>query len=213
VISDCFEQSAGEKFLEVMGLERASWEVMRRQDLATVDRTHLDGLYSEVEAKAADYELVRLSGAAPADMLDDIGRLAESINDAPTDELDIEDEAFPADRVRAMEEAQFARGRRHYRLLARHRSTGELAGHTVVVAEIEQPWVGWQLDTSVARHHRGHRLGVLLKIAMLQWLRETEPQLRSLITWNAAANSHMVGINERLGYDVLANGIGWQRRI
>jgi hypothetical protein len=83
----------------------------------------------------------------------------------------------------------------------------------VIATEVEQPWLGWQLDTSVARQHRGHRLGVLLKTEMLRWLRVTEPHLRSIITWNAAANSHMVGINEQLGYTVVGKGIGWQRRL
>ena len=213
VISDSFEGTPGEKFLETMGFERASVAIQRRQDPATVDWPHLDRLYVEAEAKSADYELVRLPGETPAEMLADVGRMAESINDAPTDDLDIEDEAFPADRIRAMELAQAARGRRNYRLLARHRSSGELAGHTVVAVEIEQPWSSWQLDTSVARSHRGHRLGQLLKIAMLHWMRDEEPQVRSLITWNAESNDHMVGINELLGYAPIGRGIECQRRL
>jgi GNAT superfamily N-acetyltransferase len=213
VISDSFEGTPGEKFLETMGFERASVAIQRRQDPATVDWPQLDRLYVAAEAKSADYELVRLPGETPAEMLADVGRMAESINDAPTDDLDIEDEAFPADRIRAMELAQAARGRRNYRLLARHRSSGELAGHTVVAVEIEQPWSSWQLDTSVARSHRGHRLGQLLKIAMLHWMRDAEPQVRSLITWNAESNDHMVGINELLGYAPIGRGIECQRRL
>ncbi len=213
VLSDSFEGTPGEKFLETMGFERASVAVQRRQDPATVDWPHLDRLYAEAEAKSADYELVRLPGETPAEMLADVGRMAESINDAPTDDLDIEDEAFPADRIRAMELAQEARGRRNYRLLARHRSSGEFAGHTVVAVEVEQPWSSWQLDTSVARSHRGHRLGQLLKIAMLHWMRDEEPQVRSLITWNAESNDHMVGINELLGYTPIGRGIECQRRL
>ena len=41
-----------------------------------------------------------------------------------------------------------------------------------------QPHVGGQGDTAVARHHRGHRLGLLLKIDMIRWLAEVEPQLK-----------------------------------
>jgi RimJ/RimL family protein N-acetyltransferase len=54
----------------------------------------------------------------------------------------------------------------------------------------------------VTRPHRGHRLGLLVKTAMLQWLAEAEPQLERIITWNAVANEHMIGINEALGYEV-----------
>jgi GNAT superfamily N-acetyltransferase len=213
VLTEAFDGTPGEKFLETMDFEPASVAIMRRQDPATVARPHLDRLYKDAEAKAADYELVRLRGDTPAGMLDDVGRLAESINDAPTDDLEIEDEAFPADRIRKMDLAQRARGRRSYRLLARHRPSGELAGHTLVSVEIEQPWLAWQLDTAVARHHRGHRLGQLVKIAMLLWMRDEEPQVRSLITWNAESNAHMVGINELLGYTVIGRAAEYQRRL
>jgi GNAT superfamily N-acetyltransferase len=212
VTTDCFDDTPAVRFLETTGFERASVEVVREQDPATVDCSQLDRLYAEAEARSADYELVRIPGETPATMLDDVGRLAESINDAPTDDLDMEDEAFPADRIRAMEIAQQARRRRIYRLIARHRSSGELAGHTVLAVEVEQPWLGSQLDTSVARQHRGHRLGLLLKIAMLHWMRDLEPQLRSITTSNAASNAHMVGINEALGYVPIGRGIAWQRR-
>ncbi|HYJ67438.1 MAG TPA: GNAT family N-acetyltransferase [Nocardioidaceae bacterium] len=213
VLSEAFDGTPAEMFLEVMGFERASVAVMRRQDLATADWPHLDRLYADAEAKSADYELVRLTGETPAHLLDDVGRLAESINDAPTDDLEVEDEAFPADRIRKMDRAQLARGRRSYRLLARHRSSGELAGHTVVAVEIEQPWLAWQLDTAVARGHRGHRLGQLLKIAMLQWMRDEEPQVRSLSTWNAESNAHMVAINELIGYTAIGRAAEFQRRL
>jgi GNAT superfamily N-acetyltransferase len=213
VLTEAFDGTPGEKFLETRGFEPASVAIMRRQDPATADWSHLDRLLRDAEAKSADYELIRLSGETPAHMLDDVGRLAESINDAPTDDLEIEDEAFPADRIRKMELAQVARGRRSYRTLARHRPSGELAGHTVVSVEREQPWLAWQLDTAVARDHRGHRLGQLLKIEMLRWMRDEEPQVRSLITWNAESNAHMVGINELLGYTVIGRAVECQRRL
>jgi len=55
----------------------------------------------------------------------------------------------------------------------------------------------------VARPHRGHRLGLLTKAAMLDWLASAEPGLQRLVTWNAASNKHMVAINEALGYELL----------
>jgi len=139
--------------------------------------------------------------------------MTEAINDAPTDDLDVEDEVFSPDRIRAFEAAQDAYERRVYRLVARHRGTGELAGHTMVGVSVQHPWQAWQLDTSVVRMHRGNRLGLLLKAEMLGWLRESEPQLHRLDTWNAASNAYMIGINEKLGYRVLARTIGWQRHL
>jgi hypothetical protein len=48
---------------------------------------------------------------------------------------------------------------------------------------------------------------------MLRWLGEEEPQLRTLDTWNAASNAHMIKVNEVLGYHVVARGMTWQRHL
>jgi hypothetical protein len=87
-----------------------------------------------------------------------------------------------------------------YRVIARHRRTGEVGGHTMVITHPLRPHVGMQADTAVARHHRGHRLGLLLKIDMMRWLAEVEPQLEVIETWNNADNTFMINVNEALGY-------------
>ena len=70
----------------------------------------------------------------------------------------------------------------------------------MVVTEPSQPQFGHQADTAVARQHRGHRLGLLLKIDMMHWLAEVEPQLTIIQTWNNVDNSYMINVNEALGY-------------
>jgi hypothetical protein len=142
-----------------------------------------------------------------------VAQMTAAINDAPTDDLDIEDEVFTPERIRRFESAQLGRGRRIYRLVARERATGALAGHTVVGVEAERPWHSWQFDTSVLGAHRGHRLGLLLKADMLRWLADAEPQLRTLDTWNAASNAHMIRVNEALGYRVVAKETEWQKHL
>ena len=83
------------------------------------------------------------------------------------------------------------------------------------MASIDQdhPGFGAQMDTSVVRAHRGNSLGLLLKIEMLRWLGDAEPQLRVLDTWNAASNDHMIAVNERLGYRVIGEGLEWQKHL
>jgi RimJ/RimL family protein N-acetyltransferase len=117
----------------------------------------------------------------------------------------------PPARVRAYEAAQTSDGNRLYRVLARHRATGELAGHTVLVVDAERPDLGEQHDTAVLAEHRGHRLGLLLKAEMLRWLAEAEPRLRSIDTGNAGSNRHMIAVNQRLGYRVLGEEDEFER--
>ena len=94
----------------------------------------------------------------------------------------------------------WAAGNGRIESIARHRQTGEVGGHTVVATHPLRPEVGGQGDTAVARQHRGHRLGLLLKIDMMHWLAEVEPQLKIIQTWNNADNTFMINVNEALGY-------------
>lgn len=197
------------------GFVAKSVEVQRRQYLADLDGAgweRIDRLHAEAGARAGDYELLRLAGRTPERMLPALAELVAAINDAPTDELDVEDEKFPVERVRDYESAQVGSGRL-YRVLARHRPTGRLAGHTVVQVEDARRHLGWQHDTSVAAAHRGHRLGLLLKADMLRWLRDAEPQIDYVETWNARSNHHMIAVNETLGYRVTGTTVDYQRRL
>lgn len=208
--SECLEDGTGVPFLEAAGLKRASVDVQRRQDLRSLDYAVVGGEYDNAERAAAAYHLERVPAPTPENLIADVVHVTQAINDAPRDDFELEDEVFSAERVRAFEAAQAAQGRRIYRLAARGRATGGLAGHTVVAVDAERPWHAWQYDTSVVREHRGHRLGLLLKTGMLRWLAEEEPQVRTLDTWNAESNAHMIEVNEVLGYRVVARGFTWQ---
>jgi GNAT superfamily N-acetyltransferase len=213
VLASSAENSPAADFLKALGFDPAIEDIIRKQDLLGVDWVRLDREYAQAEPHAAGYELVRMPGETPDDMVEAVLRMTAAINDAPTGRLDVEDEVFSVERLRAFEAAERARNRRYYRLAARHVETGELAGHTMVGIDADQPGYGFQYDTSVLRAHRGRRLGVLLKIAMVRWLAQVEPQLRSIFTGNAASNSYMIRINELLGYEVVIKYVEWQRRL
>lgn len=199
-------------FARRQGYERKTIEVNRRQDVAALDWTSVQRLYDEAARAASEYELVRVSGTLPNELLDGMVAVTASINDAQ-DDLDIEDDEFTPERLRAYEHAQLMHDRSLYRVIARHRGTGELAGHSTITVERERPHIGEQADTAVSRNHRGHRLGALVKTGMLLWMREAEPALSQLDTWNAESNDHMIGINEQLGYRVVARAMAYQKTL
>jgi len=199
------------RFAVAHGYERRSAEVRRTQVVAEAPDPR--PIRDEALAAAADYELLRIEGYSPDDLVPGLVDLTAAINDAPIDDLEWEDEVFSPERVRAYEHAQIESGFRFRRLVARHRATGELAGHTVVVVDTEEPAYAEQHDTSVVAAHRGHRLGLLLKAEMLLWLAEAEPQLERISTWNAESNRHMIAVNDRLGYQVKGRSTEYQRRL
>lgn len=213
LVVEGWESDAARGFAARHGFELGSQWICRRQVMAEVDHELVDKLHDDAGRHATAYELVRRTGRTPDNELAALAELTASINDAPSDDLDFEDEVFDAERVRAYEDAQLAPGHTMLRVVARHRETGALAGHTVVVVDAERPWIGDQHDTAVARDHRGHRLGMLLKTEMLHWLRETQPQLRYVDTGNAESNVHMIAVNEQLGFRVMARGLEYQRSV
>jgi GNAT superfamily N-acetyltransferase len=200
-------------FAASVGLETRSKAIQRRQHLAELGPTLARDRYHEAAARAGDYELVRIAGRTPPELLGPLSELTAAINDAPTDDLDVEDEVFSPERLAAFEESTLARGLRLYRVVARHKGTGALAGHTALTVEIDRPALAEQQDTAVARAHRGHRLGLLLKAAMLLWLEDVEPQVRTVDTWNAESNEHMIAVNQALGYRVMGRALQFQMAV
>ncbi len=199
------------EFVTAHGYELRAREAQRRQVLAELDWDHIAALHEEARAQAAEYELFRRVGPSPVQEIAAVADVTASINDAPTDDLVWEDEAFPAERVESYERVQEARGDLLHRLVARHRTTGELVGHTVVVVDGERPHLGDQHDTAVMPAHRGHRLGLLLKTGMNLWLRQAQPQLERIDTWNAESNDHMLAVNDAMGYRVVGRQVLYQR--
>jgi GNAT superfamily N-acetyltransferase len=199
-VDTVMDDDGARKFVERFGFGYASHDARRRQWLAEVDQDKVTQLLGEAEAAAADYQVEHIVPPVPDETLQQMVEVTAAINDAPMGTLTFEDEVFDLGRLRDIETARERKGNRSYRVVARHRQTNEVGGHTQVVISPHRPQVGLQADTSVSRAHRGHRLGLLLKIDMMRWLAETEPQLEVLETWNNADNRFMIGVNELLGY-------------
>jgi GNAT superfamily N-acetyltransferase len=207
VVADALRNSAGERFLGALGLAVEPADQQREQDVAAIDWTDLDAVYGDALVRAAGYEIREIPPVAPDELLGELIAVISAINDAPVDPRHAEPERYPPERIRAYEEGCDALGRTGYRLVTVHAASGEFAGYTGMAVDTERPWYGYQYVTSVRSGHRGHRLGLLLKIAMLRLLREREPALRTVGTWNSAENAHMIAVNERLGYRLVAEAV------
>ncbi len=63
------------------------------------------------------------------------------------------------------------------------------------------------------REHRGHGLGLAMKVANLRAVTERHPGVRSISTWNAAENAPMIAVNDEMGFGVVAHAAYWLREI
>jgi RimJ/RimL family protein N-acetyltransferase len=77
---------------------------------------------------------------------------------------------------------------------------GPLVAFTDLQVPLAQPQRAHQGGTLVLREHRGHRLGALVKAAVLRELGETLPVVRRISTYNSEGNVPMVAVNEALGF-------------
>ncbi|WP_341717857.1 GNAT family N-acetyltransferase [Micromonospora sp. FIMYZ51] len=207
-------QAPGEAFAAAVGAQAALPMVRRRLDITRLDEALLTALHEHARSRAAGYRTVAWRGAAPEEYVADVARLeGRLLTDAPTGDLTVEGEKVDATRIRKIERFQALRGRRRYHLGAVHEQTGRLVAWTMIQAGPSTAWHAWQEITIVDPTHRGHRLGLLVKIENLRHVLTHEPELRAIDTWNAAVNDHMVSINEQLGYRAAESCADWQLTI
>jgi GNAT superfamily N-acetyltransferase len=199
VSSEVLAGTPGDGFARAMGARADLVENRRTLELAAIPAGHLARLRDSALAHADGYTLTSWDGLTPDEWLDPVARLNEALADAPRGAGE-QPQVWNSGRVRLADQLSLAKGMRRYSVAAVHVASGELAALTQVSIEDDVPSWGHQEMTAVVRPHRGHRLGLLTKVAMLEWLAEREPQLRSVQTWNGETNAHMVAINEALGY-------------
>jgi GNAT superfamily N-acetyltransferase len=198
-----FQGSAGAAFAARVGATAGLADARRVLTVGQLPPGRVALLREQAAGVAAGYSLVSWDGRIPEEYLAQYAEVENAMADAPHDAGD-EHAVWDADRVREqIDDIRVAQGRHVYTLAALHDASGEMAAVTSVEPDLDFPRWGHQQITAVTRKHRGHRLGLLVKAAMLDWLAVAEPGIERIVTYNAAANDHMVAINEQLGYELL----------
>ncbi|MDA0637551.1 GNAT family N-acetyltransferase [Nonomuraea sp. MCN248] len=196
----------GSAFAAARGCSVALHETRSVLDLGRADLDELARLMPE----PGGYLLERWTGPAADDLLPALAAVLDGMNDAPHD-AGVEAKRLPVDRIRATEERMRRDGEDCYSVLARRASDGAPAGITRIYLDAGRAdrW-GHQGDTTVLKEHRGHRLGLLLKLSNLFRLRENEPGIDRIVTYNAGENRHMRAINEAMGFRPLDEWLQWR---
>ncbi len=169
-------------------------------------------LAAALEASGPEYSIVTWVGATPERWLPDIANLATRMStDAPSAGLEEPEDPWTVQRVLDAEARTLDSPRTRIVAAARHEPTDSLAGYTVFSAPAQRARCVDQYATLVLREHRGHRLGMLLKVANLAHLQEQRPGHPSVITFNAEENRHMLDVNEALGFEAIASEGAWRK--
>ena len=198
----------GEVYSPVEGPDSAGLAFARALDYADVHGEHhlvMDLPVDEehVAALAAtghpDHEIVTWVNRCPDDLIDAYVEMRNRMNsDVPTGELDRTPPTLDSDRIRLSEE-RLSRSYDSVVAAARRTSDGTFGGYSLIFVPHGTGEV-LQDDTLVMPDHRGHRLGIALKLATLEIVRRDHADRSSLHTSTAPDNHAMYGTNQRFGY-------------
>ena len=201
-----YPQGAGpaDRLLASVGARPVLKEVRRLLDLTSAD------LPAPLPAPAG-YRLVQWVDVVPEEHLEDMAYLMHRMStDAPNEDMDWEPESWDGKRYRDKEVSSMARGRTRFGTLAVHEDSGKAVAFTDIGVSRFLPEVAYQWETIVETAHRGHGLGMVVKAHNHRLLAERSPGTHWLNTWNAESNTHMVGINARLGFRAMEYWTEWQ---
>lgn len=177
-----------------------------------------EDLLSELAAEAAPHHrhhrIISWAGPIPERYVESWLALASTLNSqAPTGDLVREDESVDVVAHREDEDSQDRQGRTNWHTIAVD-ATDRIVAYTQLVVPSHDQRFAYQWGTLVHRDHRGHRLGMAVKVANLQAVqRDVGADGRRVATWNAEVNDHMIDINARLGFVPVSRGAELQKTV
>lgn len=197
-------------FVRAAGFELGLSDVQRWLDLP-VEVALLDALAGQAAERHAGYELRTWVGPVPDALAPSWVELDGSLmTEAPMGTLEHEAVAADVARLREDEESMVRQGRTPYHAVALH--SGAVVAYSMLV-QGDSSATAYQWGTLVRRDHRGHRLGLAVKVANLRLLQRERPDAERVSTWNAEVNHHMIGVNEQLGFRPVSRMGEFQKRL
>ncbi|OLP47005.1 hypothetical protein BJM39_05995 [Salmonella enterica subsp. enterica serovar Javiana] len=132
--------------------------------------------------------------------------------DAPTGEVEFEEESLSPDTYAEQLERLERQGRTMVHTVAVS-PAGDVVAYNDLVISADDADEVMQWGTLVRREHRGHRLGMAVKVRGLQGLARAAPTAKRVQTCNAEQNDQMVGINVELGFRRVEAVLAYQRHV
>ena len=180
-----------------------------------VDPEILASNRAAAEAKAGpDYRVITWVGPTPPQWRTDLAYLKNRMSvDEPAAGLEMDEETWDEARVVSHDEAEIAGGRDMLVSVVVHEPSGRLVGINELSIGRDRSRPIGQEDTLVLSEHRGHRLGMLLKVANLQELTRLTTESPLVFTLNAEENRPMLDVNEAVGFRAVGYDGAWKKTV
>lgn len=166
------------------------------------------------ETSGSDYRVHTWIGAMPERWRPDIAVLFTHMStDEPSGGIDQPEDTWTAERIVEAEKRLEASPRTRLTAVVEHIPSGRVVGLTDLTVPAEPDRAVSQQSTIVLPEHRGHRLGMLLKVANLAFLERMRPGHPSIVTFNAEENRFMLSTNEAVGFVPLTYEGAWKKTV
>ncbi|GAA2488933.1 GNAT family N-acetyltransferase [Terrabacter carboxydivorans] len=170
------ESHADREFALRRGYSVSSVEIVRSLPLpvapAVLDRHRREA----AEAVGDAYELSVHVDGVPEELRQGVCDASNRLMlDAPTGDVEFEPESTTVEDYQSILDHQRDMGRTFLTAVAVHRPTGVVAAYTDLAVPSGEPDVVFQWGTLVLPEHRGHRLGMAVKVANLDELGRHAP--------------------------------------
>ncbi len=200
------------RFAAKHGFSLANVEVRRVLPLP-VPAERLDAWEQEAAPYHRDYRIETFVDDLPEELLESYCYLSNQLAiDAPTGEVDFEAESMTPETFRIRQQKVKEQGRTVFETLAID-AAGDAVAQSTLAVPSEDPGKVHQWGTLVRKDHRGHRLGLAVKVRNLRAMQQAFPNRRSVVTTNSEDNDHMVAINELMGFEPVELAVEFQRRL
>lgn len=124
------------------------------------------------------------------------------VQEAPSGDAGLENEHWDADRIRH-EESRWNKQGREAQVSVAVAPDGTVVGHTQLLFPKDSDEV-MQWDTLVLPSHRGHGLGLALKVFTMLESADLLDGRHRIHTYNADSNGPMIAVNEAMGFRQIA---------
>lgn len=199
------------RFAEAAGFTLSNVEVVRHLDLP-VPVADLDAWEARAARKAGGYRIATYVNEIPENLVPSLVVLLGQLGvDAPTGDVDFEEEQISPERFAENRASLVAAGRTMYETVALAPDGTVAAQSTISVPPAGRLDVS-QWGTFVHREHRGRSLGLAVKTANLRAVQAAHPEMRRVVTQNAETNDWMVAINVEMGFAAVEASAEFVRR-
>lgn len=199
-------------FLEAQGYAVANRDDRKILDLAAYAERE-PSLRARVAARIGDHRIVTWRDVAPDRYVEGYcALLTRFVGLIPLGDLDLTESVWTPRRLRDAQAGSRSIGRRKIVAVAVSPSGSLVGVSDLGLTETSDHGANVGV-TLVLPEHRGHALGLALKLAATEDLRSAYPACEYVSTVNAAVNTHMSTINDLMGYRTVETIHDYQRQL